>query len=102
MIDLETLLRFALALVLVLVLIAGLSWAGRKYLVGRGFGARGGAARRLGILEATAIDSRARLVLVRRDDAEHLLVVTASGATVIETGIGRAGAGPAPPAGAPR
>jgi flagellar protein FliO/FliZ len=88
-IDAETLLRFAVALAIVLALIAGLAWLGKRPL---GQNLRGG--RRLRVVEATAIDGRSRLVLVRRDEREHLILVHPSGACVVETGI----APPAEPA----
>jgi flagellar protein FliO/FliZ len=81
-IDPETLFRFAIALALVLALIAGLAWIGKRQFGGS---PRGG--RRLRVIEATALDGRSRLVLVRRDEREHLILVHSGGASVIETGI---------------
>jgi flagellar protein FliO/FliZ len=46
-----------------------------------------GRKRRLGILESAALDGRHRVVLVRRDDVEHLLLVGPNTSQVIETGI---------------
>jgi flagellar protein FliO/FliZ len=43
--------------------------------------------RRLKIVEALPLDHRRRLVLVRRDDREHLLVIGPGGETLIESGI---------------
>ena len=43
--------------------------------------------RRLGIVETLAIDGRRRLVLIRRDGVEHLIVAGPDGESVIETGI---------------
>ena len=85
MIDAETLFRFGIALALVLALIAGLAWVGRRQYGGSLRLPGGG--RRIGVVEAAAIDGRSRLVLVRRDEAQHLLVVHPSGVTVVETGI---------------
>ena len=42
--------------------------------------------RRLEMLEYLPLDTKNRLVLVRRDDVEHLLLVNAEGSTVVETG----------------
>lgn len=39
------------------------------------------------MVEARAIDSRRRLVLVRRDDREHLLLIGGANDVVVETGI---------------
>ncbi|WP_421593672.1 histidine kinase [Shinella sp. M27] len=51
---------------------------------------RGGRNRtpRLAVLDAAAIDTRRRLVLVRRDDVEHLIMIGGPTDIVIETRIG--------------
>jgi flagellar protein FliO/FliZ len=77
-------LKFALALVLVLGLIALCAWALRRF--GPGSMARPAAGRRLAIVESLPLDARHRLVLVRRDDREHLLLLGAA-ETVVESGI---------------
>lgn len=46
-----------------------------------------GGKRRLKVIEHLPIDHRRRLVLVRRDDQEHLLVLSPSGETVVERNI---------------
>jgi hypothetical protein len=43
--------------------------------------------RRLDIVEQANIDSRRRLVLIRRDDVEHLVMTGGPADVVIETGI---------------
>ena len=43
--------------------------------------------RRLRVVEFLPIDHKRRLVLVRRDDREHLLILGAESETVVETGI---------------
>ena len=42
---------------------------------------------RLGVVEQATIDSRRRLVLIRRDDVEHLIMTGGPVDVVIETGI---------------
>jgi hypothetical protein len=42
---------------------------------------------RLAIMDATAVDSHRRLVLVRRDDVEHLLLIGGSNDVVVEQNI---------------
>lgn len=81
-------LQFIVALVFVLALIVGLGWAARRF----GFaprvtvsGAKGD--KRLAIVEVLPIDARRRLLLIRRDGAEHLVMIGAERDTVIETGI---------------
>lgn len=50
---------------------------------------RGGKNRqpRLAVLDATAVDTRRRLVLIRRDDVEHLVMIGGPTDIVIESGI---------------
>lgn len=99
--------RFALALALVLALIAAATWVGRRYLAS-GIGQLGGR-RRLSVVEYAMLDGKSRLVLVRRDNTEHLLVLGPASAVVVESGIpapatgaapGSPAAGPAPGSGA--
>jgi hypothetical protein len=54
---------------------------------------------RLAVMDATAVDSHRRLVLVRRDDVEHLILIGGPTDVVVEQGI-RIGQArrPAPPA----
>ncbi len=85
MIDLEVILRFSFALAVVLALIAVLTWVARTRFGSRSLGLAG--RRRLAILETATIDARTRLVLVRRDDAEHLLVIGNAGIASVETVI---------------
>ena len=84
--------RFLLALAFVLGLIALVAWLARRMGLGgmlAGHAARGGrrAARRLGVIEVAPLDARRRLVLVRRDEVEHLLLLGPDGDRIIETGI---------------
>lgn len=83
----EVYLRFVLAFVLVIGLIllaAGLlrRMSGRLPVLG---GGRKGT-RRLGIVETLAVDPRRRLVLVRRDGVEHLLLIGGTTDLVVERG----------------
>jgi flagellar protein FliO/FliZ len=79
-------LRFVGALVLVLGLIGAATLAFRRFAAGAG-GGGGARGRRVGIVEVLPLDTRHRLVLVRRDDVEHLIVIGQTGATTVETGI---------------
>jgi flagellar protein FliO/FliZ len=78
-------LRFVLALILVLGLIMGLAWILKRV----GFGAGGPMIRRrrLRVVESANIDGRHRVVLVRRDDVEHLLLVGPNTSQVVERGL---------------
>ena len=51
-------------------------------------GTRGGRGNRLGINEFCEIDETRRLVLVRRDNVEHLVLIGGPQDLVIESGIG--------------
>lgn len=86
-------LRFAGALLVVLGLILAAAWLYRK-LAGTGGGRPllgGGRTRRLSVSESLPLDASRRLLLIRRDDTEHLILVGQDRAMVVETGI------PAPP-----
>ncbi len=85
--------RFILALVFVLALIGLLTWLVRRFgLAGRTpkIGRHG---RRLDVIEVAALDSRRRLVLVRRDRTEHLVLLGINADIVVERGIAVDGAG---------
>ncbi len=80
-------LRFLLALVFVLGLIGLIAWAARRFGLLRGTVRPRNGQRRLEVIETAAIDSKRRLMLVRRDGAEHLLLLGINGDLVIERGI---------------
>jgi flagellar protein FliO/FliZ len=85
--DFDLYLRFALALILVLGLIALLAWLLRRF----GMGVKMTKGRRLGIVEVQMLGPRHRMMLIRRDDVEHLVIVGPGSETVVERGIRRAG-----------
>jgi flagellar protein FliO/FliZ len=88
----DTYIRFAVALLIVLGLIAGIAWLVRRF----GWGGKIAPVarkpigeRRLSVVEACNVDGKRRLVLVRRDGVEHLVMLTSNGsAIVVERGIG--------------
>ena len=75
--------------VILLIALAGLAF----WIVQQSFGGGTGLKlfpskpRRTGVVEATALDGRRRLVLVRRDNVEHLIMTGGPVDVVIETGI---------------
>lgn len=88
--NVTTYLQFAASLVFVLALIGVAAVLARR--LGFGQGARGGSGtRRLGIVEVLQLDGRRRLVLLRRDETEHLVILSATGEQLIEAGIHRTG-----------
>ncbi|HLI13168.1 MAG TPA: flagellar biosynthetic protein FliO [Alphaproteobacteria bacterium] len=84
--------RFLFALIFVIALIAVLAWLARRYGLGGAAVSGGGRRKRLRLVESLPLDPKRRLVLVRRDEVEHLLLLSASGDLRIETGIAPAAA----------
>ena len=84
---LDTYLRLMIALAIVVAMIAATAWVVRRFGWGARFIARAGE-RRLAVLEVLPMDSKRRLVLIRRDGVEHLVLLGAAGDVVIEHGIG--------------
>ncbi|MHC8509170.1 MAG: flagellar biosynthetic protein FliO [Rhodospirillales bacterium] len=85
-------LQAALALVIVLGLIGLCALAARRLGLGGARGAaRFGRDRRLSVIETLALDPRRRLVLLRRDETEHLVILGPNGETVVERGVGQGG-----------
>lgn len=77
--------RAVLALILVLGLIGGAAWAARRFGPGLWIaGAKAKAERSLAVIESLPIDARHRLVLVRRDDQRHLLLIGPNHSLVVE------------------
>ena len=80
--------RFLLALVFVIGLIGVAAAIARR--LGLGFPAaamKKSANRRLSVVEAAPLDGRRRMVLIRRDDTEHLIVLGPNSEVVVESGI---------------
>ena len=88
-------LKFVVALIFVLALIAGLTTLARRFGYGFRTPIRGGKQRRLDVIEILPLDAKRRLVLVRRDDIEHLLLLGPGSDLIVEGGIGRQGMGSA-------
>ena len=82
---------------LLLILVAAVLVAGavllHAYLNGGPIGAalfKPKPERRLAVMEQASVDNRRRLILVRRDNVEHLIMTGGPVDVVIETGIGMA------------
>ena len=82
--------RFFIAFLVVLALIGLTAWLVRRFGANRlGSGARGRQPR-LAVIDAATIDGRRRLVLIRRDNVEHLLMIGGPTDVVVEPNIVRA------------
>ena len=82
---LGTYFQFVLALAFVLALIVALAYVVRRLGLGGRFVVTGGK-RRLAIVEVLPLDAKRRLVLLRRDGVEHLVLLGAASDCVIECG----------------
>jgi flagellar protein FliO/FliZ len=87
-------LTFFFAFVAVLALIGAAAWLVRRFAGNRlGANTNRGRMPRLAVIDAAAVDGRRRLVLVRRDNIEHLLMIGGPTDIVVEPNIVRAMAG---------
>jgi hypothetical protein len=87
----STQLTFFFAFVVVLALIGAAAWLVRRFAGNRlGANANRGRMPRLAVIDAAAVDGRRRLVLVRRDNVEHLLMIGGPTDIVVEPNIVRA------------
>jgi flagellar protein FliO/FliZ len=89
--DLVNIARFILSFVVVIGLLGGLAWILRRYGTGRITAAAGKG--RLGVVEVAIVDAKRRLVLIRRDDVEHLILLSPTSELVVETGIASSAGG---------
>lgn len=91
--------KILLFLVVVLGVLALAFWLLRRFGGGRlGSAATRGRQPRLAMIDQAAIDNRRKLVLIRRDNVEHLLIIGGPTDVVIEQNIVRAAGAPLAPA----
>src|SRR3954466_13514113 len=82
---------FLFAFIAVLALIGLAAWLVRRFATNRlGANTNRGRMPRLAVIDAPAVDGRRRLVLVRRDNVEHLLMIGGPSDIVVEPNIVRA------------
>ncbi|MEY9127792.1 flagellar biosynthetic protein FliO [Bradyrhizobium yuanmingense] len=82
---------FIVAFIVVLALIGVAAWLVRRFAGSRiGANTQRGRMPRLAVIDAAAVDGRRRLVLVRRDNVEHLLMIGGPTDIVVEPNIVRA------------
>ena len=83
--DLAEYKRFLGALLLVLAMIGGCAWLARRFGLMQ-HGLTNGPASRLAIVEKLTLDPKHKLLLIRRDGKEHLIVVGET-TTLIEASL---------------
>jgi flagellar protein FliO/FliZ len=82
--------RFFIAFLVVLALIGVTAWLVRRFGSNRLGNAARGRQPRLAVIDAAPVDGRRRLVLIRRDNVEHLLMIGGPTDLVVELNIVRA------------
>jgi flagellar protein FliO/FliZ len=85
MMDMMMLAKFVFAFIFVISLMLMLGWALKR--MGLPGTAQNRGPRRLKIIEALPLDHRRRLMLVQRDNVQHLLVLSATGEILVESNI---------------
>lgn len=85
-------LQYASALIFVVALIGVAAMLARRFGLGRALPAAA-RRRRLAVCEVLPLDAKRRLVLLRRDGTEHLVILGPAGETVVEAGITACAAG---------
>lgn len=70
-----------------LLVLLGLFWYGMRTLSGSSRFGKWRPGQRIGVVDTAQVDGSRRLILVRRDDIEHLLLLGSDGDLVIENGI---------------
>ncbi|MCB1485994.1 MAG: flagellar biosynthetic protein FliO [Bauldia sp.] len=88
--------QYIVTFLIILALVGGALWLGRRYAGGRVNVAGRGRLPRLAVIDALSVDKRRRLVLVRRDNVEHLLLIGGPSDIVVEPSITRARVSPRP------
>ncbi|BDW95132.1 hypothetical protein MACH10_08170 [Thalassospira tepidiphila] len=86
--ELSAYFRFVAALLFVLGIIGVFALMARRFVPGARNINRRGVKRRLSVVEVVPVDTKRRLVLLKRDDTEHLVMLGPNGDTVIERNIG--------------
>lgn len=83
--------KFFIAFAAVLALIGLTAWLVRRFAADRLGGANArGRQPRLAVIDAATVDARRRLVLIRRDNVEHLMMIGGPTDVVVEQNIVRA------------
>lgn len=86
--------KFFLVFLVILAVIGAIAWALRRFGSGRLGATTRGRQPRLAVIDYATVDGRRRLILVRRDNVEHLLMIGGPSDVVVEPNIVRAVAPP--------
>src|SRR5712691_8554952 len=86
-VELPTPVNFVIAFVFVLLLIGAAAWLVRRFGSTRIDAAARGRQPHLAVIDSAAVDGRRKLVIIRRDDVEHPLMIGAPSDVVVETFI---------------
>jgi flagellar protein FliO/FliZ len=82
--EIDLVIRAVFALIFVVALIGGTAWAFQKFALGKNF-MNNGAPKRMKIVEYLMLDAKRKLVLVKKDKEEILLLLGDSSQQVIST-----------------
>jgi hypothetical protein len=91
-VELPTPVNFVIAFVFVLLLIGAAAWMVRRFGTTQIDPAARNRQPRLAVVDAAAVDGRRKLVIIRRDNVEHLLMIGGPSDVVVETNIVRGAA----------
>ena len=91
-VELPTPVNFVIAFAFVLLLIGAAAWLVRRFGSTRIDAAMRGRQPRLAVIDSAAVDGRRKLVIIRRDNVEHLLMIGGPSDVVVETNIVRGAA----------
>src|SRR5947208_16981602 len=90
-VELPTPVNFVIAFAFVLLLIGAAAWLVRRFGATRIDASARGRQPRLAVIDSAAVDGRRKLVIIRRDNVEHLLMIGGLSDVVVDTNkIGRA------------
>jgi flagellar protein FliO/FliZ len=85
--DLTMPLKFVAAFAIVLLLIGAAAWLVRRFGSAQIDAATRGRQPRLAVVDSAAVDGRRKLVIIRRDNVEHLLMIGGPSDVVVETNL---------------
>lgn len=79
--------QFFITLIVILLLVASIYWLFQRFVGGSSISPRRSRNPRLAVIDALPIDHRRKLVLIRRDNVEHLILVGGAADLVVESSV---------------